>query len=61
MVIPILLFGVGLLVDNIYIGIALIAVFGLLGLLFKSRLFLLIERIYKKEKYETIVAYKQKN
>jgi hypothetical protein len=61
MVIPILLFGVGLLVDNIYIGIALIAVFGLLGLLFKSRLFLLIERIYKKEKYVTIEAYKQKN
>ena len=61
MIIPILLFGIGLLLDNIYIGIALIAIIGLLGLLFKSRIFILIERIYQKEKYKTIVAYKQKN
>lgn len=61
MIIPILLFGVGLLADNINIGIAFIAFIGLLGLLFKSKIFLLIERIYKKEKYATIVAYKQKN
>ncbi|MDP5027909.1 hypothetical protein GFJ94_07360 [Flavobacterium sp. LMO8] len=61
MIIPILLFGVGLLLDNINIGIALIAIVGLLGLLFKSRIFVLIERIYKNAKYDTIVAYKQKN
>ena len=61
MIIPILLFGVGLLLDNFNLGIALIAIVGLLGLLFKSRIFVLIERIYKKEKYDTIVAYKQKN
>jgi len=61
MIIPILLFGIGLLANNFYIGIGLIAGFGLLGLLFKSKIFLLIEKIYKKEKYKTIVAYKQKN
>lgn len=61
MLIPILLFGLGLLFDNIYIGIALIAILGILGLLFKSKLFLLIEKIFKKEKYNAIVAYKQKN
>jgi hypothetical protein len=61
MIIPILLFGIGILADNFYIGIALIACFGILGLLFKSRIFLLIEKIFQKEKYNAIVAYKQKN
>lgn len=61
MIIPILLFGVGLLADNIHIGLALIACFGILGLLFKSKIFLLIEKIFQKEKYNAIVAYKQKN
>ncbi|RAK25125.1 hypothetical protein B0I03_101285 [Flavobacterium aquaticum] len=61
MIIPILLFGVGLLADNFYIGISLIACFGILGLLFKSRIFLIIENIFQKEKYNAIVAYKQKN
>lgn len=61
MLIPILLFGLGLLFDNIYIGIVLITILGILGLLFKSQLFLLIEKIFQKEKYNAIVAYKQKN
>lgn len=61
MIIPILLFGIGILVDNLYLGIALIACLGILGLLFKSRIFLLIEKIFQKEKYNAIVAYKQKN
>ncbi|MES2864852.1 MAG: DUF5687 family protein [Bacteroidota bacterium] len=61
MIMPILLFGIGMLLDNTNIGIALIACFGILGLLFKSKIFFQIEKIFKKEKYKTIAAYKQKN
>ena len=61
MLLPILLFGVGKLFDNNNIGIALIAIFGILGLLFKSKIFMLIEKIFQKEKYNAIAAYKQKN
>ncbi|TDU43561.1 hypothetical protein BXY82_0975 [Gelidibacter sediminis] len=42
-------------------GFALVAVFGLAGLLFKNRVFKLIEKIYKSEKYKTLAAYKQNN
>lgn len=61
MIIPILLFWVGKMLNNTYIGIALIGSFGILGLLFKSILFKQIEKIYIKEKYNAIAAYKQKN
>lgn len=61
LLLPILLFGLGNLLNNIYIGIGLIAGVGILALLFKSQLFSLIEKIYKKEKYNAIAAYKQKN
>jgi len=61
MIIPILLFGIGMLLDNTNIGIAIIAIFGILGLLFKSKIFMQIEKIFQKEKYKTIAAYKQKN
>jgi hypothetical protein len=61
MLLPILLFGVGKLFDNNNIGIALIIIFGILGLLFKSKIFMLIEKIFQKEKYNAIAAYKQKN
>lgn len=61
LLIPILLFGLGMLLNNITIGLCCIALFGILGLLFKSQLFSMIEKIYKKEKYNAIAAYKQKN
>ena len=61
MLLPILLFKIGKLLGNNDIGIALIASLGILGLLFKSKIFMQIEKIFQKEKYKTIVAYKQKN
>lgn len=42
-------------------GFALVAIFGLAGLLFKNKVFSLIEKIYKSEKYKTLAAYKQNN
>lgn len=61
MIIPILLFWIGKMLDNTNIGIALIAGLGIFGLLFKSSIFMKIESIYQKEKYNAIAAYKQKN
>ncbi|MCK0123147.1 DUF5687 family protein [Gelidibacter sp. F2691] len=42
-------------------GFALVAIFGLAGLLFKNKVFSMIEKIYKSEKYKTLAAYKQNN
>ena len=43
------------------LGFALVAIFGLAGLLFKNKVFGIVEKIYKSEKYKTLVAYKQTN
>ena len=43
------------------LGFALVAGTGILGFAFRNRVFSLIERIYKTEKYDTIAAYKQKS
>lgn len=61
MLLPILLFKIGKLLGNNDIGMVLIASLGILGLLFKSKIFGLIEKIFQKEKYNAIAAYKQKN
>jgi hypothetical protein len=58
---PLALYGIGLYFDNKNLGLALVAVAGVLGFVFKDKVFSLIEKIYKKEKYRTISAYKQKN
>lgn len=41
-------------------GLILVALFGVLGFAFRNKVFTIIERIYKSEKYSTINAYKQK-
>lgn len=42
-------------------GFALVAITGLAGFLFKNKVFNIIEKLYKSEKYKTIAAYKQNN
>lgn len=42
------------------IGFVAIAAAGLLGLLFRNKVFSIIEKTYKKEKYDTLLAYKEK-
>ena len=41
-------------------GYLFVALAGVLGFAFKNKVFGLIEEIYKKEKYKTLAAYKQK-
>ncbi|MCW1952967.1 MAG: DUF5687 family protein [Flavobacteriia bacterium] len=47
------------LVASDEVAFASVAVAGLLGYLFKNKVFALIEKIYKTEKYKTLAAYKQ--
>lgn len=56
---PILIFYIFYGLFNETIGFFSIAIVGLLGLAFRNKVFRQIERIYKKEKYSTLQAYKQ--
>lgn len=57
---PILIFYAFYLTFNEQIGFIAVAVAGILGLFFRNKVFEWIEKIYKKEKYDTLAAYKQK-
>ena len=58
---PLILYWVGLHFGDKTIGLVLVAGAGVLGFIFKDKVFSLIEKRYKIEKYSTISAYKQKN
>nr|WP_294785490.1 DUF5687 family protein [uncultured Flavobacterium sp.] len=58
---PLLLYWLGLHFGDKTIALSLIAGAGVLGFIFKEKVFSLIEKRYKIEKYSTISAYKQKN
>lgn len=57
---PIAIYALGHLLIGPVAGYLFVAAFGLLGFVFKERVFRMIEGIYKKEKYKTLLAYKQK-
>lgn len=60
-VLPLLIFYI---VDRVWdaaAGYLSVAILGVLGLAFRNRMFRIIENIYKKEKYSTLAAYRQKN
>jgi uncharacterized protein DUF5687 len=61
LLLPIILYYIGSAIYDANLGLILVAAAGVLGLVFRNRVFALIERIYKAEKYATIDAYKQKN
>ncbi|MBE8724889.1 DUF5687 family protein [Flavobacterium hungaricum] len=58
---PMGLYALGFYYGNKMIGLALVAGAGVLGFVFKEKVFSLIEKRYKIEKYNTISAYKQKS
>jgi len=60
LLLPLLLYWLGSFIMNPKLGLAFVAVAGVLGFMFRNTVFSLIEKIYKKEKYKTIEAYKQK-
>lgn len=60
LVLPLAVYALGHYLISPAVGYAFVAMTGVIGLLFRNRVFATIERIYKKEKYNTLVAYKQK-
>jgi hypothetical protein len=61
LLLPMGLYALGYYIYSPNVGLILVASAGVLGFAFKNKVFSLIERIYKTEKYATIAAYKQKN
>jgi hypothetical protein len=61
LVLPLLLFYIFYHVWNVTAGYLSVAILGILGLAFRNKMFSIIENIYKKEKYSTLAAYRQKN
>ncbi|MEO8237322.1 MAG: DUF5687 family protein [Flavobacterium sp.] len=61
LLLPLALYGAGLYLGDKILGLSLVAGAGVLGFIFRNKVFSLIEKRYKIEKYTTISAYKQKN
>ena len=59
--VPMLLYAAGYYIFSPEIGYVFVALAGVIGFAFRDRMFTLIEKIYRTEKYKTIDAYKQKN
>jgi hypothetical protein len=58
---PMFVFYVGVLIHSKSMGIAMVALVGVLGFAFRNLVFGWIEKIYQHEKHQTLQAYKQKN
>ena len=61
LVLPMVIYAIGHFTLGEAFGFALVAIFGIAGFLFKNKVFDIIEKVYKSEKYKTLAAYKQNN
>ena len=61
LLIPLILYAIGYFIFSPNVGLLLVALAGVLGFAFRNKVFKMIEGIYKKEKYATLHAYKQKS
>jgi len=59
-ILPVMLYALGYYFISIEAGYAFVAAAGILGMAFRNKVFTMIEKIYKAEKYSTLAAYKQK-
>lgn len=59
LVLPLIIYGLGHYLISPTAGYIFVALAGVIGFAFKGYVFKKIEQIYKKEKYKTILAYKQ--
>lgn len=60
LLLPVALYWIGSKVMNPNLGLAMVAIAGFVGFALRDKVFSLIEKVYKTEKYKTIDAYKQK-
>ena len=61
LLVPVVLYLAGKFVFSENIGLLFVVIAGVLGFALRNKVFAMIEKIYKTEKYATIEAYKQKN
>ncbi|WP_452221556.1 DUF5687 family protein [Lacinutrix salivirga] len=61
LLLPMAIYAVGHFLHGEILGFLLVALAGILGFLFKNKVFAIVEKIYKTEKYKTLAAYKQNN
>ena len=61
LILPLLIYALGHYLINPTAGYIFVALAGVIGFAFKGLVFKKIEQIYKKEKYKTLLAYKQTN
>ena len=61
LLVPMGLYALGYYFISPNAGLLFVASAGVLGFAFKNKMFTLIEKVYRTEKYATIAAYKQKN
>lgn len=61
LLLPVLLYAAGFYLISPTAGLAFVALAGVLGFALRGKVFTIIEKIYKTEKYKTIDAYKQKS
>ncbi len=61
LILPMVVYAIGHFILGEVFGFALVAICGIAGLLFKNKVFDIIEKVYKSEKYKTLSAYKQNN
>ena len=60
LLLPLMLYGLGYFLISPNYGLLFVAIAGFLGFAFRDKMFTIIEKVYRKEKYKTIDAYKQK-
>lgn len=60
LLLPLGLYWIGSTLMNPNLGLVLVAIAGISGFALRDKVFLLIEKVYRSEKYKTIAAYKQK-
>ena len=61
LLVPVVLYLAGKFIFSENIGLLFVVIAGVLGFALRNKVFTMIEKIYKSEKYATIEAYKQKN
>lgn len=61
LLVPMLLYGLGSVFFSATVGLVLVALAGIAGFVMRDKVFKMIEKVYKTEKYSTIQAYKQNN
>ncbi|WP_121375744.1 DUF5687 family protein [Flavobacterium endophyticum] len=60
LLLPMIIYALGYYLINPTMGLVLVALTGVLGFALRNKVFTMIEKVYKTEKYKTIDAYKQK-